>query len=227
VSTNALARLDRAVLLLKEARTLPDIAKIRAMASAAAEYARAEKLGGEALHYANEIKVRAARKAGELLAEMAERGKRRTANDGLSRRHSSEGIPSEKLSDLRITPKESARWQMLARIPDATFERVLRGEKVPSETRIAKQATPPRPLPPGFDRESLERRGGFMRACRELSAVGEPRETARSFATPCHALDDTSRFLKSAQTAAEWLTAFLDEWTSEEARSGKAFAAAR
>ena len=75
MTTNALARLDRAIVLLGEARTLPDVAKIRATASAAAEYARAEKLGTKAIHYANEIKVRAARKAGELLAAMTEKAK--------------------------------------------------------------------------------------------------------------------------------------------------------
>lgn len=134
MSVNALARLDRAVILLKEARTLPDVAKIRAMASAAAEYARAEKLGSEALHYANEIKVRAARKAGELLAEMAKKAERVTQGGDKKSKSPAGILKSPTLSDLGVTPKESARWQMLARIPDATFERVLRGEKVPSET---------------------------------------------------------------------------------------------
>ena len=48
-NTTPLAKLDKARLLLRKSRTLPEIKKIRDLAVAAKEYARAAKLGHEAM----------------------------------------------------------------------------------------------------------------------------------------------------------------------------------
>ena len=64
---NALATLDRALLKLAEARTLPDLKKIRDFAEAFKAYARAEKMGIEAQNYAGEIVAEATRRMGEFL----------------------------------------------------------------------------------------------------------------------------------------------------------------
>lgn len=45
------------------------MASIRDMVLAAETYARAQRLADEAVRYATEVRVRATRKAGELLAE--------------------------------------------------------------------------------------------------------------------------------------------------------------
>ena len=71
---NALAKLDGATRALAEARTLEEVSHIRDIAEAARTYARAAKLGLEAQNHATEIKLRAERKAGELLGEL-DRGK--------------------------------------------------------------------------------------------------------------------------------------------------------
>ena len=66
--TGALAHLSRAVLLLEQSRDLAEVASIGDMALAGETYARAQRLADEAIRYATEVRVRAARKAGELLA---------------------------------------------------------------------------------------------------------------------------------------------------------------
>ena len=57
--------------------------------------------------HATEIRIRAARKAGELLKVMAETGERHNASDGRPGKVS--GAPT--LSDLGVTPNQSSRWQ--------------------------------------------------------------------------------------------------------------------
>jgi hypothetical protein len=65
---NALVKLEGAVRMLAEAGTLEEVKHVHDIAQAAAEYARAARLGLEAQNYAAEIKLRAERKAGEMLA---------------------------------------------------------------------------------------------------------------------------------------------------------------
>jgi hypothetical protein len=194
------------VRMLAEARTLDEIGHIRAMALAAEHYARAEKLGDEAVRYAQEIRTRAARKAGELLRQMAERGERRKG-EGEGR---SAPMGTPKLDDLGITRKQSARWQQLAAIPEPVFEKLVRGEK-PTEARVARAPVRVAPTPKGYDPVSLERRGAFRRLCRDLVALGSARETAREFSEHDH----DGRLLDTAREAATWLADFLAEWTEE------------
>src|ERR1700731_1169442 len=59
----ALGNLDRARLALMEARTLPDVKKIRDIAEAARVYAKAAHLSRESQNYAAEIALLASRKA--------------------------------------------------------------------------------------------------------------------------------------------------------------------
>jgi hypothetical protein len=70
---------------------------------------------------ATDIRMRAERRAGELLREMAERKER---DSGRGNRNpvlkSQAAIP--KLADLGVTKTQSSRWQNLAALPAATFE---------------------------------------------------------------------------------------------------------
>ena len=68
-ATEALAHLSHAILLLEQSRDLAEAASIRDMVLEAETYARAQRLADEAVRYATEVKVRAARMAGQLLAE--------------------------------------------------------------------------------------------------------------------------------------------------------------
>lgn len=122
--TNQLEKIEGAARALAEAETLDEIKHVRDIASAAAEYARAAKLGLEAQNSAATIKLRAERKAGELLAGL-ERGQ------GPGRGNTAEKISSngnllspyaETLADTATTYQQANRWQTVARLPEEKFE---------------------------------------------------------------------------------------------------------
>lgn len=120
---DALAKLSAATTALAQARTLDEVKQIIDIAEAARTYARAAKLGLEASNHAAEVKLRAERKAGELLQQL-ERSK---GGD----RHSSTfqpGILSEYravLTESEIAPTTAHRWQTVAQVPDEAFEQHL------------------------------------------------------------------------------------------------------
>lgn len=119
--TNALAKLDKATRMLAEAKTLDEVKNIMDVAEAARTYARAAKLGLEAQNNATEIKLRAERKAGEMLKQL-ERGKPGVKNE----LHSTLECNSEYrevLEDQAIPNTTAHRWQTVAAIPKETFER--------------------------------------------------------------------------------------------------------
>jgi hypothetical protein len=211
VPTNALARLDHAVKALGECRSLDEVKRIHALAEAAEQYAKAEKLGAEAVGYAREIIYRASRLAGEMLAAMA--GQAERATRGQPRKVKSPGgtlLPTPpQLADLGITRKESARWQTIAKIPPGDFEKLVKGEMQPkSEAALARAGRQPRDYEAGMDPESVRRRGCLVRVCRELVELGDPVKTAKAFRE--YGTDD---LLTSAREAAEWLVPFIKEWT--------------
>jgi hypothetical protein len=113
----ALAKLSHAERALAEAKTLDDLVAIRDTATAAKAYAEAAKLGTAAINHATEVKLRAERRAGEMLREMAKRGERA----GLGR-PSNKGRTAPFLSDLGISVHESKAWQRVADVPEPEFE---------------------------------------------------------------------------------------------------------
>ena len=96
------------------------------MAEAARHYAKAAKLGIEAQNHAAEIKIRAERKAGELLGEL-ERGKPNPngANQHVEVASQTVTQPSEykeAIDDIGVSRMQANRWQDLAKLPEETFE---------------------------------------------------------------------------------------------------------
>jgi N6-adenosine-specific RNA methylase IME4 len=69
---------------------------------------------------ATEIRMRAERRAGELLIEMEKRGERRAQGQGDGKGRSAQPLP--KLADLGINKTQSSRWQYLAALDDSHFE---------------------------------------------------------------------------------------------------------
>ena len=126
-----LARLELACQLLAEARSLDEVKAIADMAEAARVYARQARLGLEAQNDAAEVRLRAERRAGELLAqlELDAGGRPRSAKD-----RRSENLlppvtgfsPPVRLDDLHITRRQSSQWQQMARVPEPVFEEHLR-----------------------------------------------------------------------------------------------------
>jgi len=108
-----LIRYDAARRALAEAVQFDDVKQIRDVAVAAQAYARQAK-DRELIDSATDIRKRAERRAGEVLAEMAANGERPKG-----RKKESHGAI---LSTIGVTPTQSSRWQQLAKLPDDTFE---------------------------------------------------------------------------------------------------------
>lgn len=131
---NALARLSAATLALAEAKTLDEVKRIRDIAQAAQVYAQAAKLGLEAQNHAAEIKLRAERKAGELLAQLEKNGvPQGLAGPGRGNKNLPDvGQVSEYravLDETGTTRQDANRWQKIAEIPEPVFEQEIEQAK--------------------------------------------------------------------------------------------------
>lgn len=118
-----LVRYEAARTALAEAHRVDEVKDIRDKAEAMAAYARQAK-DQELILWATEIKVRAERRAGEMLAQAGERGERVTHRDARwgDKSESQDATRKPTLADIGITKDQSARWQSLASMSDEHFE---------------------------------------------------------------------------------------------------------
>lgn len=116
----SLERLEKAKALLAETASVDDAKQLRDMAEAARVYAREARLGLETQNYAAEIKIRAERRAGELLKEMEKHPGGRPVKPVVR----DDRFPVPRLGDLGITKDQSSRWQQLVDVPEETIEEV-------------------------------------------------------------------------------------------------------
>jgi hypothetical protein len=126
-----LLKLGTAHHALSEARTIEDFKKIADVAAAAETYARCIHLSQETVDYALEIKLRAERGLGEMLARTP---KHKGGNPKLAtgtEKGPVNGAPT--LEELGITKNLSSQSQKLAKVPSKTFEaKIAAGERRPS-----------------------------------------------------------------------------------------------
>lgn len=115
-TSQQLATIDAAAKALAKARSLDELKRVRDKAEAVRTYARSARVGLEIQNQAAELKLRAERKAGQLLS-----GLRLHGGD----RRSSQAGRQARLDDLGISADESRRWQLLATIPERTFEKYI------------------------------------------------------------------------------------------------------
>jgi hypothetical protein len=105
---------------IAENADLKDVKAIRDRAEAARHYAQSIGMGLTIQNQAAEVKLRAERRAGRLLAGLIKRGGDRKSishNEHLT------------LSDMGIDHNQSARWQREAAVPDEMFEEYLAAAK--------------------------------------------------------------------------------------------------
>ncbi len=108
---------------IAECARVDEVKEIRNKAIALEAYAHQAK-NFEAEEQLSGIRMRAERRAGELLVEMAETGER--AGGGRpEKKLCNDGTVISTLPDLGISPHQSADWQQLAKIPEPEFEKAV------------------------------------------------------------------------------------------------------
>jgi N6-adenosine-specific RNA methylase IME4 len=117
-----LTKLDQA---LAKAKSLPELVNLRALVRSAVDHAKRIRVGNrEEYNEYIERELKIARRAGEMLAKMEKnQGTRLGGNTVLP--------PGNEptLAELNVTKQQSARWQLVARVPEQRFATWLADEK--------------------------------------------------------------------------------------------------
>jgi hypothetical protein len=114
--TTSLVKYNAARLAIQQAHAVDEVRAIKDKAEALRQYAL--QVGDvEMQNWMVEIKLRAERRAGELLAEGFEHGT--IAGQGPNSTNVST------ISDFGISKNESSAWQRLAAVPEAVFEEAI------------------------------------------------------------------------------------------------------
>lgn len=125
-TVGSLIKLDEATRYLAEVKSVDEVKDIRDKAEAMRVYAKQAQLGLESQNYAAEIKLRAERRAGELLAEIDRVP--RTLRGAMLRTEEDAKLLHETPTYMKtirengIEPRAAQHWQSIARMPETVFE---------------------------------------------------------------------------------------------------------
>jgi len=115
-----LVKFERARQALIEAKTIDEVKDVRDKAEALRLYVKQQKGSLEMQNHCAEIKLRAERKAGELIKNIP---KKKNQKDSAT----------STLQEAGINHTQSARWQKEANVPDEQFEQFLTEKKESNE----------------------------------------------------------------------------------------------
>lgn len=114
--TTSLASISAAKTALMKASDLQDVLVIRDKAKAIQELVKARNASLETQNAAAEIRLRAERKAGEMLQKMEKAKHRHVTADIVS---------AVKLKEIGITHQQSSRWQLTSKVDEADFVQIV------------------------------------------------------------------------------------------------------
>ncbi len=148
----SIQKLSAARLMLSKAKSMDDILRIRDIAEAARTYAQVARLGLQTQNEAAEVKLRAERMAGQVLAVMEKNQGGRPSETPSTM----EGVFAPPLADLGIGYTQAHRWQQVASLAETTFEEYIAQTRDSDKeltsvgaVRLAKfEAAKDKPLPP-------------------------------------------------------------------------------
>lgn len=120
-NSTTLARISEAMKALSAAKTLDDVLQIRDQAEALRVYVKAASDSLEAANAAAEIKLRAERKAGEMLEQ-----RDNAQGRNLRSKQDPDTMSGSSLKELGVSDKQSSRWQRASRVAADDFEAYLR-----------------------------------------------------------------------------------------------------
>jgi len=206
-----LTKYDAARHALQVASTVDEVKDIRDKAEAMAAYARQAR-DTELIKWATEIKVRAERRAGQMLAEMP----KATGAKGVG----PIAVPScdrnqpPTLAEIGITKNDSSRWQKLAAVSDEQFEAAVAAAKdVAGEVTTAAMMRAAKPA--DEQRAPKDRKPKPAMVSEERAAEQKPAEEDPPEYTALDEAHDTIRGLQDALALAN--SGHLSEEDREQA----------
>jgi len=122
-----LAHFDNARRELELARTVDEVKQVRDKSEAMRLYCKQARHSLEMQNQCAEIKLRAERRAGEMLSETEKNPGGQVEHESYPSHDGRGRIP--KLSELGITPNQSSRWQKISEIPEDSFEDYIQTTK--------------------------------------------------------------------------------------------------
>ena len=137
-----LVKYDAMVRSIAECKKVDEVKEIRDKALALEAYAK-QALNYEAERQCAEIRVRAERQCGIMLAQMEKAKGNQHVNSARSDRSTDQ---PKTLAEMNISKDQSSKWQQLAKVPEEEFERIitLPGTKPSANTFIKKKEEPVR-----------------------------------------------------------------------------------
>lgn len=124
-SSLTLEHFDRARLALEQAATVDEVRAIHDQAEALRQYARQSRQSREMQNRCAEITLRAERKAGGMLAELPKHPGGRPATETGTTGGTGFGGQPRTYAELGFSKQTASRWQAVAAVPDAAFERFI------------------------------------------------------------------------------------------------------
>jgi hypothetical protein len=196
-----LVRYDAMTRAIAECVAVDEIKDIRDKALAMERYAQ-QAMNVEAERQANEIRLRAERRFGELSVEIEKDvGGRPKKNS----EHGDNSLTKERVLDRAgVSQQQASRWERLAKVPQDDFEKALNGDAKPTTNGILRDH--------GMTKKRTAADNGalwlwgHMRALADFCEGNAPDVIAKAIGA-----SERKTVIDAMETAAEWFEQFTGE----------------